>query len=105
MNIRVIQRLLGHRSLRSTEIYTHVAETYVRDTQSPLDDLLPNLAGVGFAGARDYHLTSGTPASVKRETTIIIPFAGLEDRDGIPRTCPSEGSDCYSLGAYEDDTP
>jgi len=45
VNIRVIQRLLGHRSLRSTEIYTHVAETYVRDTQSPLDDLLPALAG------------------------------------------------------------
>ncbi len=46
MNIRVIQRLLGHRSLRSTEIYTHVAETYVRDTKSPLDDLLPHLDGV-----------------------------------------------------------
>ncbi len=40
-NIRVIQRLLGHGSLRSTEIYTHVAETYVRDTTSPLDELLP----------------------------------------------------------------
>jgi integrase/recombinase XerD len=46
VNIRVIQRLLGHRSLRSTEIYTHVAENYVRDTVSPLDDLLPDLAGV-----------------------------------------------------------
>ena len=44
--IRVIQRLLGHRSLRSTEIYTHVAETYVRDTKSPLDDLLPKVDGV-----------------------------------------------------------
>ena len=46
VNIRVIQRLLGHRSLRSTEIYTHVAETYVRETLSPLDALLPDLAGV-----------------------------------------------------------
>lgn len=46
VNIRVIQRLLGHRSLRSTEIYTHVAQTYVSDTTSPLDDLLPDLAGV-----------------------------------------------------------
>jgi integrase/recombinase XerD len=41
VNIRVIQRLLGHRSIRSTEIYTHVAGTYLRDTKSPLDDLLP----------------------------------------------------------------
>jgi len=46
VNIRVIQRLLGHRSLRSTEVYTHVAETYIRDTLSPLDDLLPNVAGI-----------------------------------------------------------
>jgi site-specific recombinase XerD len=46
VNIRVIQRLLGHRSLQSTEIYTHVAETYVRDTKSPLDDLLPKVDGV-----------------------------------------------------------
>jgi site-specific recombinase XerD len=43
VNIRVIQRLLGHRSLRSTEIYTHVAESYVRDTKSPLDELLPKV--------------------------------------------------------------
>ncbi|MDT8342611.1 MAG: site-specific integrase [Longimicrobiales bacterium] len=41
VNIRVIQRLLGHKSLRSTEIYTHVAGSYLQDTQSPLDDLLP----------------------------------------------------------------
>jgi site-specific recombinase XerD len=40
VNIRVIQQLLGHRSLRSTEIYTHVARTYLKDTPSPLD-LLP----------------------------------------------------------------
>jgi site-specific recombinase XerD len=46
VNIRVIQRLLGHRSLRSTEIYTHVAESCVRDTRSPLDDLLPKVDGV-----------------------------------------------------------
>lgn len=46
VNIRVIQRLLGHRSLRSTEIYTHVAESYVRDTKSPLDDLLPDVEDV-----------------------------------------------------------
>ena len=44
VNIRIIQKLLGHRSLGSTEIYTHVAQTYIRDTKSPLDDLLPEVA-------------------------------------------------------------
>ncbi len=38
-NIRVIQRLLGHKSLRSTEVYTHVAENYITETKSPLDNL------------------------------------------------------------------
>lgn len=51
VNIRVIQRLLGHRSLRSTEIYTHVAESYVRDTKSPLDDLLPDVEGIELTTA------------------------------------------------------
>ncbi len=48
VNIRVIQRLLGHRSLRSTEIYTHVAQSYVRDTPSPLDDLLPQVNAIAL---------------------------------------------------------
>lgn len=39
VNIRIIQVLLGHSSLRSTEIYTHVSRTYLQDTKSPLDDL------------------------------------------------------------------
>lgn len=46
VNIRVIQQLLGHRSLHSTEVYTHIAQTYVRDTKSPLDDLLPEIKEV-----------------------------------------------------------
>jgi integrase/recombinase XerD len=36
-NIRVIQSLLGHRCLTTTQVYTHVARTYVNDTKSPLD--------------------------------------------------------------------
>lgn len=39
VRISVVQRLLGHRSLRSTEIYAHVAEGYLARTRSPLDTL------------------------------------------------------------------
>jgi integrase/recombinase XerD len=41
-NIRVIQLLLGHQSLTTTQLYTHVARTYVNATQSPLDQLQGN---------------------------------------------------------------
>lgn len=39
VDIRTIQRLLGHRSLSSTMIYTHVAENYISRAGSPLDRL------------------------------------------------------------------
>jgi|TARA_Y100000294_G_scaffold75067_1_gene70733 site-specific recombinase XerD len=39
-NLIVIQRLLGHRSLRSTLIYVHVARTMVASAKSPLDTLV-----------------------------------------------------------------
>ena len=38
-NLCVIQALLGHRSLTTTQVYTHVARTYVNATTSPLDGL------------------------------------------------------------------
>jgi site-specific recombinase XerD len=38
-NLRIIQTLLGHQSLRTTAIYTHVAENYLTTTVSPLDVL------------------------------------------------------------------
>jgi site-specific recombinase XerD len=40
-NVRVIQALLGHRSLQATERYMHVAGDYLRQTVSPLDELQP----------------------------------------------------------------
>ncbi len=38
-NIRKIQALLGHRSLKTTERYTHLTEDYLHQMRSPLDRL------------------------------------------------------------------
>ena len=43
VDLRVTQKLLGHGSLHTTLIYTHVTITQVQATPSPLD-LLPDLS-------------------------------------------------------------
>ena len=40
-NLRTIQVLLGHSSIRSTTIYTQVSAATIAKTKSPLDQLLP----------------------------------------------------------------
>lgn len=39
LDIRYIQELLGHRSTRTTEIYTHVSRRNLMQVRSPIEDL------------------------------------------------------------------
>lgn len=38
-NVRVVQALLGHQSLSTTAVYTHLAQTWLAQVKSPLDSL------------------------------------------------------------------
>ncbi|MDR3161301.1 MAG: tyrosine-type recombinase/integrase [Spirochaetaceae bacterium] len=40
-DIKYIQELLGHASIRTTERYTHVARRHILKIQSPLDNIIP----------------------------------------------------------------
>ncbi len=39
VNIRVVQELMGHADVKTTEIYTHVMEKDLTAVASPLDNL------------------------------------------------------------------
>lgn len=38
-NLRLIQEILGHDSIKTTEIYTHISNTEIQNIKNPLDDL------------------------------------------------------------------
>lgn len=71
-NVRAIQVQLGHRSLSTTQLYTHLAANYLQQTTSPLDRLrrgktsAPPLPSLSQAPTLT-EATQKTPAELKRQ--------------------------------------
>ena len=40
IGLRQIQVILGHHSSKTTEIYTHVSQTFISQIRSPIEDLI-----------------------------------------------------------------
>ena len=41
-DIRIIQEILGHNSIKTTERYTHIANTHLRSIKNPFDSFFNN---------------------------------------------------------------
>ena len=94
----------------------NAANTTQRGTATSTGNLtVASLAAVGFASfPDDLRFTAATPTNVRRGglnttqtacgSTANLTCGGVaDDFDGLTRTCPVAGTNCFSIGPHEDD--
>jgi site-specific recombinase XerD len=84
-DIRTVQVLLGHRSVTTTQKYTHVSENYLHETKSPLESLPPRTPG----------LPQSKMASRSHQSSMVMeasPSTDRSPRSSMARSAPQRKS-------------
>jgi len=75
-DIRTIQSLLGHKDVRTTMIYTHVARTGPTGTKSPLENVFQNMSSVQPVRSAQVNQKSAYEPS-SEERGVVYPLLWL----------------------------